>query len=104
MNSACLSSVAGVIQICWIAPEPSISARVKVDLALTETEGETFQPRPSSRAAPSPVPLVAMPALPFSPVKFSALMERDWALESRERLPRVMSRPLKCPGEEGTCA
>ena len=89
---------AGVIQICWIAPEPSISARVKVVPALMRTEGETFQPWPSSRAAFLPVPSVAMPALPFSPVKFSGLIERDWALDSRERLPRFMSRPLKAAG------
>src|SRR5262249_35246890 len=35
----------------------------------------------SSRAAFLPVPSVAMPALPFSPVKFSGLIERDLALE-----------------------
>ena len=58
------------------------------------TEGETFQPWPSSRAAFLPVPSVAMPALPFSPVKFSGLIERVWASDKRERLPRVMSRPL----------
>jgi hypothetical protein len=41
------------------------------------TDGETFQPWPSSRAAFLPVPSVAMPPLPFSPVKFSGLIERD---------------------------
>jgi len=78
-----LSSGAGVIQVCWIAPGPAISASVKVDRALMRTEGETFQPWPSSRAAFLPVPSVAMAALPFSPVKFSGLIDRDWALESR---------------------
>ena len=38
--------------------------------------GETFQPRPSSRAQAAPVPSVARPPPFFSPVKFSALMER----------------------------
>ena len=56
---------------------------MKVVLALMRTEGETFQPWPSSRAAFLPVPSVAMPALPFSPVKFSGLIERDWAFETR---------------------
>ena len=48
-------------------------------------EGETFQPRPSSREGPAPVPLVAMPARPFSPVKFSGLMDRVLASERRYR-------------------
>ncbi len=74
---------AGVIQICWMQPGPLISASVKVVLALMRTEGETFQPWPRSRAAFLPVPSVAMPALPFSPVKFSGLIERDWAFETR---------------------
>jgi hypothetical protein len=50
------------------------------------TEGETFQPCPNSRAGPLPVPSVAMPAFPFSPLKFSGLMDRDFASDSRERL------------------
>src|SRR5271169_5702910 len=90
-----LSSGAGVSQICWIAPGPVISARVKVDLAGTLTKGETFQPCPRSRAAPRAAPLVDMPALPFSPVKFSGLIERLLAGERRERFPRLRSRPLK---------
>ena len=64
-------------------PDPLISASVKVLPALMLTEGETFQPWPRSRAAFLPVPSVAMPALPFSPVKFSGLIERDWAFETR---------------------
>jgi len=64
-------------------PGPLISPRVKVVPALIRTEGETFQPCPKSRAGPLPVPSVAMPALPFSPVKFSGLIERDSALETR---------------------
>src|ERR1041385_3059427 len=89
-----LSSGAGVSQICWIAPGPVISARVKVDLAGTRTYGETFQPWPRSRAALLAGPSVDMPALPFSPVKFSGLMERVLAFESRGRLPRFRSSPL----------
>ena len=51
-------------------------------------EGETFQPRPepfgpSPRAWILPVPSVAMPPLPFSPVKFSGEMERVFADDSR---------------------
>ena len=102
MNCRVLSIGAGVIQICWIAPGPSISATVNVLLALIRTEGETFQLRPRSRAAFCPVPSVAMPPFPFSPVKFSGLIERDRASDSRERLPRFMSRPLKCAA--GACA
>src|SRR5215213_2391289 len=67
----------GVIQMCWIAPGPVISQRVNVWPGSMRTDGETFQPWPRSWAAPSPVPCVAMPALPFSPVKFSGEMERD---------------------------
>ena len=80
----------GVIQICWMAPEPWMSASVKVFPASICTDGEIFQPCPSSRAACAPVPSVAIPPLPFSPVKFSGLIDRDFALESRGRLPRSM--------------
>src|ERR1051325_10147776 len=62
----------GTIHICWIAPGPWMSASVKVLLALTIADGETFHPCPSPRAAFSPVPFVAIPPLPFSPVGFSA--------------------------------
>ena len=82
-------------QICWTAPGPVISARVKVDLAGTRTKGETFQPWPRSRAAPLAAPSVDMPALPFSPLKFSGPMERVLAFDIRLRLPRFRSRPLK---------
>src|SRR5581483_321779 len=77
-----------------MAPGPVISANVKVDLAGTRTKGETFQPCPRSRAAPLAAPSVDMPALPFSPVKFSGPIERVLALERRLRLPRVKSNPL----------
>src|SRR5205814_9986866 len=77
-----------------MAPGPVISANVKVDLAGTRTKGETFQPWPKSRAALLAGPSVDMPALPFSPVKFSGPIERVFALESRLRLPRFKSSPL----------
>src|SRR6266404_1136352 len=95
MSQRVLSNGAGVSQICCIAPGPVMSARVKVDLAGTRTKGETFQPCPRSRAAPLAAPSVDIPALPFSPLKFSGLMERVFALEVRLRLPRFKSRPLK---------
>ena len=57
-------------------------------------DGETFHPWPSSRDACAPVPSVAMPARPFSPLKFSALMERVFAFDSREILWSPMPRPL----------
>src|SRR5881392_3304651 len=57
-------------------------------------EGETFHPCPSSRAATAPVPSVAIPAFPLSPVKFSALIDRVFAFDRRERLPRLMFSPL----------
>jgi hypothetical protein len=41
------------------------------------TDGEIFHPGPKSLAASEPVPFVAMPALPFSPVKFSGQIDRD---------------------------
>ena len=44
---------------------------VKVWPGRILTEGEIFHPRPRSRASFAPVPSVAIPPLPFSPVKFS---------------------------------
>src|SRR5579871_1508688 len=85
---------ASVIQICWIAPEPSMSARVNVSPGWMMTKGETFQPCPRPRAALAAGPSVAMPPLPFSPVKFSGLIERVLALDRRARLPRCIPRPL----------
>src|SRR4029077_5814024 len=66
----------GVIQICWIAPEPLISATVEVTPEAISTDGLIFQPWPSSRAALAPVPSVAVPPFPFSPVKFSGLIDK----------------------------
>src|ERR1017187_1463302 len=88
-----LSSGAGVIQICWIAPGPVMLASVNVACAPTRTEGEIFQPWPRSRAAFLPVPSVAMPARPFSPMKLSGPMERDCALETRYKFPKSTFNP-----------
>ena len=97
MRSTSLRQKSGctVSQMCWIAPGPAMSAIVKVLLPGRWTLGDTFQPWPSSRAATAPVPSVAMPACPLAPVKFSALIERVTALDSLDRLPRLMSSPLK---------
>ena len=93
----------GVIQICCIAPDPFISAAVYVSPALISTEGDIFHPRPSSRAARAPVPSVAIPPFPFSPVGFSGLMDRDFAFESLERFPIPPERPLNEPCADASC-
>src|ERR1700722_3497281 len=85
----------GVIQICWIDPDPSISAIVKVCPALISTLGLPFHPPPNSREAPDPVPVVAFPPPPFAPSKFSGLMLRVLAGESWYRLLRFDPTPLK---------
>src|SRR5215467_3985197 len=84
-----------VSQRCWSAPGPSMSAKVAALCGAITMEGEIFQPCPRSRAALAPVPSVAIPALPFSPVKFSALIERVLACDSREMLCSPIPRPLK---------
>src|SRR3954464_11625985 len=83
-----------VHQICWMGPGPSISARVTLLLPAILMQGDTFQPLPNSRAASAPSPSIAMAPLPFSPVIFSALIERLSALETRERFPRFRPKPL----------
>src|SRR5690606_4384708 len=83
-----------VSQMCWIAPGPSISASVAVSFGWILMLGETFHPCPSSRAASAPVPSVALPPSPFAPVKFSALIDRVSAFDSRDRLPRCIPSPL----------
>src|SRR6516164_6027412 len=57
--------------------------------------GETFHPCPNSRAGTAPVPSVAIPALPLLPWKFSALIDRVCAAESRHRFPSDIPSPLK---------
>jgi hypothetical protein len=85
-----------VIQICCTAPMSCMFASSKVSPAGIFTLGDTFQPWPPNQAATSfPVPSVAMPPLPFSPVKFSGDMERVFALDKRERFPSPMFKPLK---------
>src|SRR6476659_8782155 len=83
--------------MCWIAPDPLMSARVKVCPGWITTDGEIFHPTPRSFASLLPVPSVAMPPLPFAPVKFSGEMDRDLALESRGRSPRPVTTPSKRP-------
>ena len=70
-------------QICWIAPGPAMSASSRSSPGAISIEGETFQPWPRPRAQEAPVPSVAMPPLPFSPVKFSGEIERVLASDSR---------------------
>src|SRR5215216_5542920 len=84
----------GVIHICWIAPDPRISARTRSSPALMRILGETFQPCPRSRDALAPSPVVAIPPLPFSPVKFSGLIDLVCAEDRRDKLPRFIPRPL----------
>ena len=83
-----------VIQICWIAPVPSMSASSRVSPGAMMMYGEIFQPCRGPRAAFAAGPSVDMPPLPFSPVKFSGLIERVLARDKRERLPRCSPRPL----------
>src|SRR6185503_12552428 len=67
-----------------------MSANTKLVLAGMTTKGDTFHPCPSSRAACHAEPLVvAMAARPFSPVKFSGLMERERALDNVSNPARV---------------
>src|SRR3954464_7031607 len=75
-----------------------MSARVKVVPGSMRTNGDSFQPRPRSRAQAAAGPSVDIPPLPFAPVKFSGLIERDFAFDRRERLPRDMPRPLNMGG------
>ena len=84
----------GVSQMCWIAPEPSMSASTKVDPGAMVTDGEIFHPGPSSRPGPAPVPSVAIPPRPFSPVKFSGLIERVSAFARRHTLLRPTPNPF----------
>src|SRR5215470_11424148 len=84
----------GVIQICCMDPGPVISAMVKLVWAFISTDGLTFHPFPKSLAADSPVPFSAMPPFPFSPLKFSGLIERLFASDNRKIMERFDSIPL----------
>src|SRR5207253_8309944 len=56
--------------------------------------GELFQPRPTSRAGLAPVPSVARPPCPGAPEKFSGLIDRVRAADTRAKLPRPRPSPL----------
>src|SRR4249920_2599052 len=75
-------------------PEPFISAMVNVVCALISTDGLTFHPFPRSREADAPVPFSAIPPFPFSPLKFSGLIDRLFASDNRNILERLASMPL----------
>src|SRR5471030_2164333 len=77
-----------------MAPGPSISAIVYVVCFFMTTLGLIFHVWPKSRAGPAPVPVVAIPPLPFSPLKFSGLIDRVWASDKRYKLPRLTPSPL----------
>lgn len=86
-----------VIQICWMAPGPSMFATSKVSPGSMSTAGATFQPRPRSRALCACRPSTAMPPAPFAPVGFSAESDRVFARDRRDRLPRSRLSPLYMP-------
>ena len=85
----------GVIQICWIAPGP-VDVGQRERLARLDADGGRDLPALAevARAALRRCPRWPCRALPFSPVKFSGLIERVFAFDSRERLPMFMPRPL----------
>src|SRR5215211_2457332 len=76
-----------------MAPWPVISARVNVLPGSIIMKGLIFQPCPRSRAASEALPCVAMPPLPFSPVRFSGLIEKVFARDTLYKLLRLLSRP-----------
>src|ERR1700748_1744810 len=77
-----------------MAPGPVISAMVNVVFDFMTTLGLTFQPWPSSLAASLPVTVIAIPPLPFSPVKFSGLMERLFASDTWYQLLTLLFKPV----------
>src|SRR5258708_10895112 len=88
----------GVIHICWMAPGPPMSARTRVSPAAIVIDGDILHPRPSSRAGAAPVPSVAAPPRPFSPVKFSGLIERVLAFDKRDRVAMSTPKPFQAMG------
>jgi hypothetical protein len=74
-----------VIQTWVIRPGDAMEPSSKVWRPAISTEGETFQPIPSSRAQEAPVPSVARPPPPFDPAKFSGLIDQVCTLRSRAR-------------------
>jgi hypothetical protein len=83
-----------VHQMWFTAPLAFTSAKVNTSPAFSTTYGLIFQPRPKSRAQPLAGPSSDMPPLPFSPVKFSAEIERVFAFVSLYRLPKLLFNPL----------
>src|SRR5271155_3916248 len=84
----------GVIQICAIAPAPAMSASTFTSPGSITTYGAAFHPCPSLRAGLLTGSGIAIAPLPFSPVGFSALIERLSAAERIARLPMCMPSPL----------
>src|SRR5215470_18219104 len=84
-----------VSQICRITPGPSTSAIIAICPDGISMLGETFQPRPSSRAAAAPVPSLAIPPEPLAPVGFSALTER---LRPAVSMDMPLVQPDACTG------
>src|SRR5829696_9657155 len=86
-------------------PEPSMSAIGNVVPGAMITEGDTFQPTPRSRAAPAPVPRVALPPPPLAPPKFSALIDRVVTLRNRAilRLSSDIGRASHAPEGPSDC-
>ena len=66
-------------------PGPTIFANSTFSPALTIIAGDIFHPCPKSLAYIFPVPSVAAPPIPFSPVKFSAEMDLDFIFVSFDR-------------------
>src|SRR5882672_9837552 len=84
----------GVIQICWIAPGPSMLAITRSSPGSMGVHGETFHPWPRSRAQDFGSVGIAIPPAPFLPSTFSELIDRVFAEESRDKFPRFIPNPL----------
>src|SRR5271154_92487 len=88
----------GVIQKWCTEPGQLISPRVSFFPGSITIKGFTFHPRPRSRAALEATPSAAVPPFPFSPLKFSGLMENDFASDVRNMLLSPLARPSYAPG------
>src|SRR3972149_10310633 len=73
--------------MCWIMPDPVISARTVVLPGSRVMHGRTFQPFPSIEAGLRASGIALAPP-PLFPSGFSAEMERVLALDSKKRLLR----------------
>lgn len=85
------------------APSPGECRMVKMVDAVKRLQRDQKEPGMPS-AAPALVPSVAMPPLPFSPVKFSGLIERVCAFERRDRFPMFIPNPLNPAAPFFSCA